>query len=173
VQCRLGAAYAGDGIGIFLPMQVGDEVNVEIPRGNINDGPIVGFRTHGPMALPPSDWSGTSVLIISDGAIRLEGPDVTAGAHTGTEEDPADAALLGSSYLSAEDQEVDALVTGFEAISAAFSALSGLPGMSGPMGIATAAMTELGTALAEFQTSLGLPPGAPGALVSDSFKVGK
>lgn len=74
VQCRLGSSYAGAGVGVFAPLKPGDEVNVEIPRGNINDGPFIGFRNHGPMALPPSDWSGEDYRIVSDKVIGIQGP---------------------------------------------------------------------------------------------------
>lgn len=79
---RVGTPLAGDGFGIFLPPQPGDEVVVVFPGGEPGEG-FIGWRLWGkdsPPAGKPKEivikhWSGCAIKITEDGSIELgEGP---------------------------------------------------------------------------------------------------
>jgi len=52
---RLGAAYAGAGFGLYAPLHLDDEVLVEAPSGDPDEGLIVTLRLHSPSDPPPSE----------------------------------------------------------------------------------------------------------------------
>lgn len=102
---RVGCAYAGPGFGLHTPLQVDDEVLVEAPDGDPDNGLVVTARLHSASDPPPQDVvdhpqdvvllvrPGQSVRIIAVGGghvileargdgseVRLGGPDASAGA---------------------------------------------------------------------------------------------
>ncbi len=52
---RLGAAYAGPGFGLYLPVGVDDEVKVEAPSGDPAEGLVITERLWSPAATPPQE----------------------------------------------------------------------------------------------------------------------
>lgn len=76
---RLGAEYAGNGFGLYMPLEVDDEILVETPDGNPDTGLIVTRRLHSPSDPPPSEVSTypTDVLLVAKAGrtvrILLEG----------------------------------------------------------------------------------------------------
>lgn len=89
VTARIGAAYAGNGFGIWAPLYVDDEVMVCLPDGDQGIGWVVTARMWSPSDPPPSEASealsdlvvrveaGKNVLIkvTGDGEVQLVGPD--------------------------------------------------------------------------------------------------
>ncbi len=77
--CRVAAAYAGAGFGLYAPVEVDDEVVVEAPSGDPDHGLILSSRLHSASDPPPSDYAanpGDVLLVVKPGKnVRL----ITAG----------------------------------------------------------------------------------------------
>jgi len=87
---RVGTPLAGDGYGIFLPLQPGDEVVVFFPKGEPGEG-FVGWRLWGKDAPPAGKAkeivikhiSGCVVKITESGSVELgEGTTPMSGVIT-------------------------------------------------------------------------------------------
>lgn len=52
---RLGAEYAGNDFGLYMPLEVDDEILVETPGGDPDAGLVVTRRLHSPSDRPPSE----------------------------------------------------------------------------------------------------------------------
>lgn len=52
---RLGTEYAGNGFGIYAPLEVDDEVLIEAPNGDADQGLIITRRLHSASDPPPSE----------------------------------------------------------------------------------------------------------------------
>lgn len=99
---RVGAAYAGDGFGLYAPLHIDDEVLVVAPSGDPDQGLVITQRLWSPAALPPAeaqanpeDWtlvvepdknlrlnvkgSGNVYLIADTGKVILGDADATRG----------------------------------------------------------------------------------------------
>lgn len=100
--CRVGQVYAGDGFGLYIPIEVDDEVLVEAPDGDPDHGLILTRRLHSPSHPPSSDLArnpndvllvvkpNSSLRIIASGSgnvvvevrdqakVLLGGPDASA-----------------------------------------------------------------------------------------------
>lgn len=63
---RLGCEYAGNGFGMYAPLEVDDEVLVEAPSGDPDEGLVVTQRLHSPSDPPPSELvdNPTDVLLV-------------------------------------------------------------------------------------------------------------
>jgi len=52
---RVGAAYAGDGFGLYAPLHIDDEVLVMAPSGDPDQGLVITQRLWSPAAVPPQE----------------------------------------------------------------------------------------------------------------------
>lgn len=55
IPARLGALYAGNGFGFYLPVEDGDEVQVLVPNGETDEGPVVLPRLWSASDPPPAE----------------------------------------------------------------------------------------------------------------------
>lgn len=100
---RLGAAYAGPGFGLYLPVEVDDEVKVEAPSGDPAEGLVVTERMWSPAAPPPQeaiDHPTDLVLHVESGRtfrISVSG----GGKLLFGGEDSAEALVLGTTLVQA------------------------------------------------------------------------
>lgn len=81
---RVGVEYAGNGFGIYAPLLPDDEVLVEAPNGDTDNGLIVTRRLYSPSDQPPSEASqfpddfllvaasGKTVRILVEGSGQVE-----------------------------------------------------------------------------------------------------
>lgn len=53
--CRVGHEYAGAGFGLYVPLEVDDEVLVEAPSGDPDHGLVITRRLHSPSHPPAQD----------------------------------------------------------------------------------------------------------------------
>lgn len=79
VTARLGTGYAGNGFGFYTPVTVDDEVLVEAPNGDPDQGLVVTQRLHSASDPPPQDvvdnpedvllhiQAGKSIRIVTEG----------------------------------------------------------------------------------------------------------
>lgn len=86
---RLGCEYAGSGFGMYAPLEVDDEVLVEAPSGDPDEGLVVTRRLHSASDPPPSEVvdhpedvllvvkPGRTVRIVTSGGgkVKLGGAD--------------------------------------------------------------------------------------------------
>lgn len=123
---RVGCAYAGPGFGLYAPLQVDDEVLVEAPDGDPDNGLVVTARLHSPSDPPPQDVvdhpqdvvlvvrPGQSVRVVAVGGgsvileargdgsqVLLGGPDASAGAARVGDTVSTDQGVLGVPSLQA------------------------------------------------------------------------
>lgn len=59
--CLVGAAYAGNGFGLWAPLEVDDVVLVALPNGDSNSGPVIIARLWNAADKPPSELGSGEV----------------------------------------------------------------------------------------------------------------
>lgn len=122
---RVALPYAGSGFGAHLPLQVDDEVLVQAPNGDPNNGYVVTERLWSPSDLPPPEVSQSPadvLLVVKPGAscrvvvsgggdvvveardagkVRLGGPDATVPVALATDLSSKMRSILDSSEFVA------------------------------------------------------------------------
>jgi hypothetical protein len=129
---RFGSDYAGVGVGIFFPLAVDDEVVVECPSGDPNEGWVIVARVSSASDLQPAGWDNDSVTLYSDQPIQILGSKVRLGAppnsgQPGANSEMADVALLSSVYRPAEDNVLGQIQAALDAVSVALNTISTTP----------------------------------------------
>jgi hypothetical protein len=108
--CRVGQEYAGAGFGFYTPVLVDDEVLVEAPSGNPDNGLILTRRLYSASDPPPSEVStfpDDVLLVVREGKtcrILVEGAGQVEIRSRG-----------GTARRLAFKDELDALAAAFEA----------------------------------------------------------
>lgn len=145
---RVGCEYAGSGFGLHAPLEVDDEVLVEAPSGDPNEGLVVTRRLHSPSDPPPQqaiDHPSDVVLVVKDGqSLRLliGGTGKVVLADDGA----AQPSMRGDAFVTA----LDHLLT---LLSPAIALISNIPGLTVPqVGMVTAA-TEGITAFQQLEST--------------------
>lgn len=102
---RLGTEYAGAGFGLYTPLEVDDEVLVEAPSGDPDEGLVVSRRLHSASDPPPSelvDHPEDVLLVVKPGkSVRIAvtgGGKVVLGGAAATE-----AAAFHSAIVALKD----------------------------------------------------------------------
>ena len=125
--CRVGTEYAGDGFGVYAPLEVDDEVLVEAANGDPNNGYVITRRLHSASDPPPAQAvtnpddllihvrSGKTCRIVvtgggsaviearDDGHVQLGSEDATRGVAR-----LADSTVISGADLTALQTNLDA-----------------------------------------------------------------
>jgi len=149
---RLGVEYAGNGFGMYAPLEVDDEVLVEAPSGDPDAGLIVTRRLHGASDPPPQEVvdhpedllvvvkPGKTLRMITKGAgnlvIEAQG---SGGVRLGAES-ASESVIKGTTYRLAEDAFFTAITT--------FAATCTTTPPGTPAAALTAALTAFTSAVA-------------------------
>lgn len=112
LMCRLGGLGEGDALGVWRIPPVGTEVAVLIPSGELDDDPmIVGVLSSGGT---PGELDADTLVVKAPRVVVLGSTEVIVGQTAG-----AEVTIKGTTYRSAEDTLLNALVTALNAIAAA------------------------------------------------------
>lgn len=107
-HARVSAAYSGSGYGLYLPVEVNDEVVVACPAGDMDNGLVVVGRMWSPADAPPPDAvtkPADLILLAREGAtVRV----ATAGSGSIV----LDPRGTGKVYLGGEDGTAPVARTG-------------------------------------------------------------
>lgn len=151
---RVATPYSGPSFGANVPLELNDEVAIAIPDGDPQHGCVVIGRFNSasdPVPQDALDNPNDIVLVIKPGqAIRM---NVSAGgkAYFGST-NATDAAVLGTTYRSAEDTLITALNTFVIAISTFAGTCTTTPASTPAATLATAA-TALEAAITSFEAA--------------------
>lgn len=174
---RVGADYAGPGYGSFMPIGVDDEVLVAAPDGDPQHGMVVVRRMFSASDNLPQaaiDNPNDLVLVVkpkqSYRIVVSDGGKLILGAELAT-----DAAVLGTTYRSAEDVRFGAMDTLAEALGAAIAALAAavptLTGTPAQLTAWTAAVGAVATALTAYTGAVATFGAGAAGYLSQSVEV--
>lgn len=110
---RVGAAYAGDGFGIYAPLDPGDQVIVGYPNGQPNDGLVVIARVWSAAVKPPQaavDHPADLIMVVKpDNNMRVAvsgGGNIVLTVKNGkvllADEGATEAYLYGTSFRASQ-----------------------------------------------------------------------
>jgi hypothetical protein len=171
---RLGSLHAGVGVGLMCPIRDGDEVLVEAPSGDPDEGLVIVAKLWSPSDPQPPGWNNDSVTLLETLPIQLVSPKVRignqpSGTAPGASVDYADTIVLGTNWRNAESTEhtseetayttlITAMATAVKAagvLATAATTWAGAPGPSAGTYAAAAATgaTAIGAAFAAISTA--------------------